>query len=404
MSLLGSLRRWLLEAPDEVPWRERKWFVVRNVTLALGAIAHVALFVLFAAVGVPWLAAYAALAFALMVGLIVANWRGYRTLTVVIGTLEANIHNVACSLLLGFDSGFYYYGFTLAVVPLVAFETDRRGLKALFVAIGLAGFAVEQAVALPPERLVILSPAVLSVVHATNAAIGIGMTVGIAYYVVREALRAEAEVESLLHNIMPAPVADRLLADDRAIAEGFDGVTVLFADLAGFTTWSAGRPPAEVVDLLNDVFSRFDALTDRHGVEKIKTIGDAYMAACGLPARSPDHVARVADLALDMLAEAEKVWAARGLDLEVRIGIHTGPAVAGVIGTRRFLYDLWGDVVNTASRMESQGLPGAIQVTDAVRAGLAGRFRLDERGTIDVKGKGPMRTWLLRGRAGSMAP
>jgi len=175
-------------------------------------------------------------------------------------------------------------------------------------------------------------------------------------------------------------------------------VTVLFADIVDFTTLSATATPNQVVEFLNGLFSRFDRLAERHGLEKIKTIGDAYMVAGGLPVPRSDHADAVADMALDMMAELGAVDHRLGADIQLRIGIDTGPVVAGVIGVRRFIYDLWGDTVNTASRMESQGVPGSIQVTERTYQRLCSHYSFAERGPVFVKGKGEMKTWFLEGR------
>ena len=185
------------------------------------------------------------------------------------------------------------------------------------------------------------------------------------------------------------------------IADSFAEVTVLFADIVEFTKFSE-RVSAEVlVDVLNDIFTRFDIIADSRGLEKIKTIGDAYMVAAGLPVPVADHPARIANMALDMNEAIERFNGQSGYELRMRIGIDTGAVVAGVIGKRKFLYDLWGDVVNTASRMESHGVAGRIQITDATRQRLSEAFMLEERGIIDVKGKGGMHTWFLNGRKGN---
>jgi guanylate cyclase len=202
--------------------------------------------------------------------------------------------------------------------------------------------------------------------------------------------------DDLLHNILPEKVADQLKQDVRPIAERFEAATVLFADLAYFTRFAADRPPEAVVELLNDIFSRFDRLADELGLEKIKTIGDAYMVVGGIPTPRPDHVAAIARMALAMRAEFATFAAERGVELGIRIGIHTGPVVAGVIGRRKFIYDLWGDTVNVASRMESGGVIGEIQVSEAVAQALAGRFPCAPRGTIPVKGKGELPVFLLQ--------
>jgi len=204
-----------------------------------------------------------------------------------------------------------------------------------------------------------------------------------------------ARSERLLLNILPAPIAERLKASEESIAEHSDGVTVLFADIVGFTPLSARKTPRALVDLLNRIFSEFDALADAHGLEKIKTIGDAYMAVAGLPQSWPDHAARAARMALAMLDVTARVAAETGEKLALRIGLHSGPVVAGVIGRRKFTYDMWGDTVNTASRMESHGLPGAIHCTEATAMLLQGAFRLQARGAMEIKGKGEMNTFLL---------
>jgi class 3 adenylate cyclase len=218
------------------------------------------------------------------------------------------------------------------------------------------------------------------------------------------ALQAEQEKsERLLLNVLPVPIAARLKESPDVIADGFAGVTVLFADIVDFTRLAGRLSPAEVVALLNRVFSAFDVLAQRHGLEKIKTVGDAYMVAGGLPIPRRDHAEAVAEMALDMKDAATRCGRDAGLPLAIRIGIDSGPVVAGVIGRSKFIYDLWGDTVNTASRMESHGIAGQIQVTGRTYGLLKERYELHERGELDVKGKGPMTTYILDGRARSAA-
>lgn len=207
----------------------------------------------------------------------------------------------------------------------------------------------------------------------------------------------KARAEQLLHRVLPAPIVRRLKREPGVIADHLDGVTVVFADLVGFTAMAAQRSPAEVVSLLDDIFSRFDALAATFGVEKIKTIGDAYMAVAGAPEPCADHAQRAARLALAMRDLVAELAATRDVALSMRIGLHTGEAVAGVIGIERFAYDLWGDTVNTASRMESHGQPGSIQITQATRDALGSAFQSRERGAIEVKGRGTLTTFWLDG-------
>ena len=212
------------------------------------------------------------------------------------------------------------------------------------------------------------------------------------------ALRAEqAKSEALLLNILPRPIAERLKAASRTIADDFAAASIVFADVVGFTPLAQRLPPAQTVGILDQLFSTFDELVERHGLEKIKTIGDCYMAAAGVPNPDPDHARKAALLALSMRAVMPRSAESIQSGLELRIGINSGPVVAGVIGTKRFVYDLWGDVVNTASRMESHGTPGEIQITAATRELLKDEFVCRPRGSIDVKGKGPMETWYLDG-------
>lgn len=204
-------------------------------------------------------------------------------------------------------------------------------------------------------------------------------------------LLAEQErSESLLLNVLPSSVADRLKRREKVIADHFDEVTVMFADLVGFTESSQQATPQEVVGSLDDLFSTFDQLAERHGVEKIKTIGDAYMVAGGLPEPRPGHAAAVADMALDVRRVVSGRVDAAGRPMAVRIGIDTGPVIAGVIGRHKFAYDLWGDTVNTASRMESHGVPGRIQVTERTYRHLRDAYALEPRGQVEIKGKGTM--------------
>ena len=198
--------------------------------------------------------------------------------------------------------------------------------------------------------------------------------------------------------MLPKPIADRLKRKDEPIADGFDDVTVLFGDIVGFTPLSQRLPPSNLVALLNDIFSRFDEFAERHGLEKIKTIGDAYMVAGGVPVCRENHAEAVAEMALDMLGELTRFNERTRNALDIRIGIASGPVVAGVIGKKKFAYDLWGDTVNTASRMESHGVPGSIHVTAATYKRLRNDYEFEERGLIEVKGKGEMQTYLLKGR------
>ena len=214
-------------------------------------------------------------------------------------------------------------------------------------------------------------------------------------YSVRAREIEHARSERLLLNVLPESVARRLKQTDGVIADAYPEATVLFADIVGFTPLSQELDPGELVALLDRVFTSWDELAAEHGLEKIKTVGDEYMVVGGVPDPRPDHAEAVAAMALDMSARLEAASSGRAVPLRVRIGIDSGPLIAGVIGRSKFIYDVWGDTVNTASRMESSGEPGRIQVTDRTRERLGGSYQLSDRGETEIKGKGPMKTHFL---------
>jgi len=237
-----------------------------------------------------------------------------------------------------------------------------------------------------------------SAVAALLAAVGSRMSFRLRQreYCGRRALATEREKsDRLLRNVLPEEIAQRLKEQERTIADAFAEVTVLFADIVGFTPLSSKLTPERLVGILNELFSGFDEIADRYCLEKIKTIGDCYMVAAGVPQPRQDHAVAIARMALEMRSFVESYQAPAGATLNIRIGINTGPVVAGVIGLKRFLYDLWGDAVNVASRMESHAEAGTIQVSASTAQLLRAQFVLESRGTIDVKGKGPMETFVL---------
>jgi class 3 adenylate cyclase len=299
---------------------------------------------------------------------------------------------------------------SMIVMSMAAYTVVRLRFRlATFVTWTLFGaylLVAGQVLSLPPAGLT-QQALFLAIVNL----FGMFSSYGAEQYLRREFLltrRVEAErqkSDQLLLNILPAPIAERLKQEHPpaarvpVIADTFVEVTVLFADIADFTPLAARMPPGELVDRLNAIFSRFDELAEQHGLEKIKTIGDAYMLVGGLPEPRPDHAEAVAEMALAMQAAIQEFQRPDGTPFRLRIGINTGAVVAGVIGAKKFSYDLWGDTVNVASRMETHGVEGAIQVTDATCAHLQYRYRLEHRGLIPVKGRGEINSYILLGRA-----
>jgi class 3 adenylate cyclase len=334
------------------------------------------------------------------------NHRGHHTAAATYLVLSSHLLAISQVLVEGTELDVHLFFLLHTMLPFLVFAPshDRR----MFTLSALAGIDMVLVVALgdrlphlgpviAPDRLQVIRPILLGGLFATLAAC--------AHYARRATLIAEAALdrahqrsEELLLNILPPSIARRLKLSGGTIADGFAEVSVLFADIVGFTRMSSLRPPEHIVGLLNDLFCRFDDVAGRLGLEKIKTIGDCYMVAGGLPELRADHAEAVAEMALAMLGIVAELAARTGEALTVRIGIHSGPVIAGVIGKRKFIYDLWGDTVNVASRMESHGLPGAIQLSEAAARLLDGKYRLRPRGLIEIKGKGAMETWLLEGQ------
>jgi guanylate cyclase len=377
-----------------------------NASLLFGAVCAAIWAITFASLGARGIATVD-LAMAVLYALLLAGIHGFKRIEPFrsLGLILLLAASLAHHVLLG---GFAGSGSSILfafLAPASALITYRpRNAWPWFVAF----LVVLVLAALTDQRVTpingVLSPAVLS--WTTAGAIGSFTLLLFGFFrffliqreEMQEALRIEQEKsERLLLNILPKEIAERLKHEPDLIADGFPDVTVLFADLVGFTRLSEQLSAEELVHLLDEVFTTFDQLTLRHGVEKIKTIGDAYMVAGGLPDPRPDHAEAIARLALDMRDALSRSPLAQRHGLSMRIGIHSGPAVAGIIGDSKFSYDMWGDTVNTASRMESHGIPGAIQVSAETHARLSGAFALEGRGTVSIKGKGEMPVYLLHG-------
>ncbi len=286
------------------------------------------------------------------------------------------------------------------------------GLTRLRLAIGLSviGFTlsvIAEVFFIGPAWAEAMDPTMLLIVKVNMMIANATVIAGLAYLAIKRVTMAEqalavehARSEALLDNLLPEKIAARLKdAPDQIIADSIGQATILFADIVDFTPRAASMPPEDLIRFLNRVFTAFDEETDRRGLEKIKTIGDAYMVAAGMPDAREDHAEAIADLALRMLEITTQLSERASQPVTVRIGVHTGPAVAGVIGVRKFFYDVWGDTVNTASRMESHGEPERIQVTAETKEALGGAYLFEPRGLVEIKGKGQIETWWLTGSA-----
>jgi class 3 adenylate cyclase len=294
----------------------------------------------------------------------------------------------------GFDIGLAGLTIGVVLIPLVAIE---RSHVAVLGALALVVANVAMAASNEPRQTFtnVNTWIVLSLAFAAGVWFVFDRVNRRLFLTERELDAERRRADDLLESILPRAVADRLKLSRETVSDRFESVTILFSDLVGFTAFSKTREPDVVVGLLNDLFSRFDENAERLGVEKIKTIGDGYMAAGGVPSALPDHAARVSELALAMLDVMDDFRAVHGVDWQIRIGVHTGTVVAGVIGKRKFAYDLWGDAVNVASRLESTSAPGRIHVSADTVALLPDSFEAEGRGVIDLRNRGELPTFFL---------
>ncbi len=306
--------------------------------------------------------------------------------------------------LLGRDSGIPINYIIGAAVPFLAF--DRAKLPLIF-SVASAGFALHLAAwfLFPADAAIIQAePLLIANIYISSAVTVFGLTAAIIHYALLLKERAEARTEELLGNILPGSIAERLKADPSAnIAELYSEATVMFADTVGYTTMSLEMGPTRTVALLNDIFTAFDELVERHGVEKIKTVGDAYMVVGGVPEPASDHTRRIVSMALSLRNAVSAIGARHGVPIEVRVGIATGPLIGGVIGRRKLLFDVWGDAVNLAARLQTSGAPGKIHVSAAVAEAVCDRFDVEQRHVMELKGFGQVETCCIVGEKSAKA-
>lgn len=308
-------------------------------------------------------------------------------------------------LSIGTGTGIQFYYLVGATIVLLVLGIDHIVLASVMAAVGAVLTVVLQMTV--PEKTGVQPDWAYDFSYIVSVTTSWLMVMAIVWSALREITRAERVIEaeylrseSLLVNILPAKIAERLKDPSRTvIADRYDDASVLFADIAGFTSRASDTPPTDLVRFLDQLYTKLDALVDRHGLEKIKTSGDSYMVVSGVPDPRPDHLEALAQLALDMAQAVAGLKDPRGRAVPLRIGLAVGPVVAGVVGARKFFYDVWGDAVNVAARMETTDVEGRIQVPQDVYDRLKDRFVFEERGDIDVKGKGVMHTWYLAGRA-----
>lgn len=405
--LPGVLQRWIDYGTDGLSGpelRQRRTLNAISGLVPMSGLSYASLYLMEDAAGL-WPAAAACLLFCLF-----AFWPRVAAHS----TQAAWIFGAALAVgvqailvwLLGQASGLHLYFLSAPVLAVVCFGTARIGWLLGLSAVCAAAMVLTEIYLPGPAPFIRIEDSLLDFLRTGAFIIVTGfVTLGV-YLGFRHADRAERALEieyqrseDLLYSLLPREIAARLKADpETIIADTLPNVAIVFADIANFTPMSRRMDPQALVDLLNIVFGRFDGLADRHRMEKIKTIGDAYMVAAGMPNAVGDPAQRAADMALAMLEVARAATEDLPEGLEFRVGMHVGPVVAGVIGTRKLFYDVWGETVNTASRMESNSAPGRILVTPAAHEQLRETYEFEERGEIDIKGIGPLKTWWLVGR------
>lgn len=384
---------------------EHKHIVLINIlSLIVSVFVLLNLPVMFFAGSNPIFALVSAVYACLLLLTIALNGAGRSHLARMHFTFVSSLFLVTDSILVGNQANFHYFLVSEVLAIFFIFPArEKRIMGAL--AFSVASLFVGLQIGSEFHSGFIRMPEEVRKVQAISVDIGAGLLIIAFGYYIRSTYRTselylEAEQhksQKLLLNILPESIVRKLRESPDTIAERFDHCTVLFSDIVGFTGIAKKMSAVEVVSLLNEIFSAFDDLAERHGLEKIKTIGDAYMVVGGLPEPDHLHAEKVARFAIDMLGVVKRYREENDVPLELRVGINTGAAVAGVIGKKKFIYDLWGDSVNTASRMESHGIPGQIQVTESTYALIKDKFNLELRGEIEVKGLGIVKSYLLQG-------
>ena len=407
-SLLTRIVAWYAHVPPDMPRGEARINTGAKLGYTMGVILHAGMVVLFFLLDQAVLAYYNIASTAISAACFVLHIRRRPAIGFVVINIEIMVAAVLATVYLGLGPAFFLY-FLIGPLyaPLAVFLRFRiRGLLIATAGVGFVALAVYGLYVPAMKPLATGWSAAFAVVNGASVVmliVSVILTYHTAVDRAETALEAEhAKSEALLHNIMPPAVAERLKENPEVIADSHKPVTILFADIVGFTNMAGRTSPDELVKLLNNVFSRFDALVEDADLEKIKTIGDAYMVVAGLPAGRDDHAEAIARLALAMMDETAAAARETGEKLQIRVGIHSGDVVAGVIGQRKFAYDIWGDTVNVAARMESTGVAGRIQISPETADLLRGQFELERRGEIEVKGKGLMETWFLTGEKAAL--
>ncbi|MGL1885536.1 MAG: hypothetical protein OCD76_03385 [Reichenbachiella sp.] len=387
------------------PYKEIKdlrYYLVGKIGHFSGTILHILFIPLFYFLGVYELVAFNIVSLAIFTAIYFTNKRENYLLSTTLGVFEIISHQSLCVYFIGWETGFQYYIITLLMVPFLTYPTHRL-TKFTLAGLCIITYLTLQATLKDATPIYSINPTLVETLCFLNTLCSMLLIVAWSFYFndsvgkADDALEAEQkQSDDLLHNILPSSIAARLKQESTTIADGYKSVSVLFLDIVGFSQLSATQSPIGLVTLLNTIFSKFDDLAIKYDLEKIKTIGDAYMVAAGVPEQKQDDAIRLALFSLELLEQIDRFNTETNNNVTVRVGMNSGPVIAGVIGKRKFIYDLWGDAVNVASRMESHGTNGEIHVSETTYNELKDTFDFEKCSPIDIKGKGLMQTYFLR--------
>lgn len=395
------INRYLIATPSNIPMEEFRYFGLLRTVAFLGFNCHLVWLFFFLYLKIYPLFIFNIFSVIIFWIALYLNKKRKYFLVAYLASIEVISHQVLGTYLLGTQSGFQYFLFLSAMIPFLL-PKGRRRVKVFLMLLNAITFLLLVKMFSDDLPLYEVNQLILNIFANLNILIVFFFLGVFALYLSKaihkgEKLLSEEREKSdqLLYNILPISIANQLKEDNEIIAKGYESVSVMFADLVNFTDLSSKCSPEQLVKYLNKIFCSFDRLTDHYGLEKIKTIGDAYMVSGGLPFDDVQHLKKMALLSLEMMTEMQKFRIKEGIDLRLRIGFHCGPVVAGVIGVKKFAYDLWGDTVNIASRMESHGLSDQIHVSAEVYQKLKESFVFEQREVMQIKGKGEMQTYIL---------
>lgn len=399
-----NILKKLVTVPDPIPLQSHRYFFVGRIGQLFAITAHTVWMTVFFALNLPALGILNFFSVLIYLISMYVQQRGKLTLATSLGGLEVIVHQVVAVWFLGLSAGFQYYLLMVLIMPFLAYKYDKV-LSFIVSSLALCTYALLEMLLQNHWPYYAVEPQILTIFKTTNIVFALLLIQTWSYIFnsfvnkAEDALETENQrAENLLHNILPEPIADRLkLNESKTIADGHSSVTVLFLDLVNFTPLASEKKPEEVVYLLNKLFFMFDDLTTHYKLEKIKTIGDAYMAAAGLLEQREDDAEQVVLFAQAVLEKIEEFNRQEDTNLSVRIGINTGAVVAGVIGKKKFVYDIWGNAVNIASRMESCGISGRIQISESTYVLVKERFEVEKRSAFDIKGVGTVSTYFVKG-------